>query len=77
MDSEVLLTLQDSATRIASPPSAETYPASIVAALASGAALRGPHRHWGDWGTHGGHSETAGTLRLRRKLTDTLSGQTS
>ena len=45
-----------------------------AAAIASEEA---PHRNWGDWGTHGGHSDTAGTLRLRRKLTDTLSGQTS
>ena len=30
-----------------------------------------------DTGATGGHSDTAGTLRLRRKLTDTLSGQTS
>ena len=44
---------------------------------ATTASEEAPHRHWGDWGTHGGHSDTAGTLRLRRKLTDTLSGQTS
>ena len=24
-----------------------------------------PHRNWGDRVTHGGHSDTAGTLRLR------------
>jgi len=28
-------------------------------------------------GPHGGHCDTAETLRLRQKLTDTLSGQTS
>ena len=42
MDSEVLPTLQDPATNIASPPSDETYPASIVAALANVKKKKGP-----------------------------------
>ena len=43
--------ITETATNAAFPPSGETYPASIVAALASGAALRGPTQTLGDWGT--------------------------
>ena len=42
--------ITETATNVAFPPSGETYPASIVAALASGAALRGPTQTLGGLG---------------------------